>query len=186
MTTSKIVKTVCGAALCGALALAVLPATGSAAAGDKAVAELKTVDGKSVGTVAFQDTPSGVLWVTAALTGLPAGKHGFHIHQTGACDAGDGFKSAGGHLTGGHGHGVMAPDGPHAGDLPNLSAPDDGAVTIEAFVPALPGDGGWFGPAGLFDGDGAAVVIHAGADDYASQPAGAAGDRLACGVIAKR
>ena len=103
----------------------------------------------------------------------------FHIHETGRCDPP--FESAGGHLNPeGKKHGKDNPGGPHAGDLPNLEVPDSGRVKLQLDVKGVSIDGG---PGALLDGDGAALVIHDGADDYKTDPAGNAGKRLACGVI---
>jgi Cu-Zn family superoxide dismutase len=73
----------------------------------------------------------------------------------------------------------MNPEGPHAGDMPNLHVPESGKLSIEVLNPlvTLRGD------RALLDEDGSALVIHAGADDYVTDPAGNAGDRIACGVI---
>ena len=119
------------------------------------------------------------LSLAIAVTGLEPGEHGFHIHTTGRCEAPE-FKSAGGHLNP-HGkeHGSLNPAGKHLGDLPNLvvgasrSASTD--VDLGPDSADLRDD--------LFDDDGAAIVIHAGADDYRSDPAGDAGARIACGVL---
>lgn len=139
-----------------------------------ATADLLATDGASFGAVTLTDTKAGLL-VSADLHGLPEGTHGFHIHTTGAC-APD-FAAAGGHFAGkGDAHGMMATATPHDGDLPNIHAPATGSLTVEALKPGLT-------LAELMDEDGAAVVIHAGADDYASQPSGDAGGRIACGVI---
>ena len=87
-----------------------------------ATAKMMDQDGKETGTVTFKTTPSGKIWIIAEMAGIAAGAHGFHIHETGKCDAADGFKSAGGHYTGDMKHGVMTEGGPHAGDLPNVNA----------------------------------------------------------------
>lgn len=146
----------------------------------QASAALKGADGADHGTVTFQQTPNGVL-VTAELKDVPSGSHGFHVHETGACDAPD-FESAGGHYTGvSDTHGLMVEGGPHSGDMPNVHAPESGAITVEHFNPRISlmeGEEGY-----LFDDDGSAVILHANADDYESQPSGDAGSRIACGVI---
>lgn len=162
--------------LIGALAL-----TAGAAAQESVTAELSGTDGTGHGTVTLQQTPSGVL-IAAEFTGLPAGEHGFHIHETGACDAADGFKSAGGHFAGtSETHGFSAEGGPHSGDMPNIHAPDGGTLTVEIHNPRVSlaeGEPGY-----LLDEDGSAIVVHSGPDDYESQPSGEAGERIACGVI---
>ena len=130
--------------------------------------ELKGADGASMGTASFVPTPHGVL-IEAELQNLPGGTHGFHIHETGVCE-GD-FSSAGGHYN--------PADIDHAGDMPNVVA-TDGAVKVSVFNPNVAMTGG---DAPLDDQDGSALMIHSGADDYASQPSGDAGSRIACGVI---
>ncbi len=145
-----------------------------------ATASMFDAQGQSVGTVTFSETKSGLLHVFVEIAGVQPGAHGFHVHETGKCDAADGFKSAGGHLAGGKDHGVLVEGGPHAGDFPNVHAGQDGVVKAEFFTDRLTlGDGG----NGLMDQDGSAVVLHSGPDDYTSQPAGDAGDRIACGVV---
>ena len=173
------------AKLLSAIAVSLLlPTTGALAA--SATAELKDAQGKSVGTVELADTPSGYILVTAEGEGLPAGEHGFHIHETGKCDAAGGFKSAGGHLAAGRDHGVMSEGGKHPGDLPNLFVASDGKYAFETFIAGGAVADNWFDDVELFDDDGTAMMVHSGADDYESQPSGAAGERIACGVIEKQ
>ncbi|TFF27806.1 superoxide dismutase family protein [Jiella endophytica] len=144
---------------------------------DAKTVDVKEADGSSMGTVSFVPTPHGVL-MEADLNNLPNGTHGFHIHEKGVCE-GD-FKSAGGHYNpAGVDHGYMSESGPHAGDMPNVVA-TDGAVKVAVFNPNVTMTDG---EAALNDEDGSALMIHSGADDYASQPAGDAGSRIACGVI---
>lgn len=158
--------------------LAAIAFAAGTTAGLAATANLKDANGNGVGTVTLAETPNGVM-LDAELTGLPPGKHGFHVHTTGKCEPD--FGAAGGHLQGDtEVHGFIVADGPHAGDLPNIHVPENGTLQVEMFAPALSFE---TGSGALFDGDGAAIVIHAGADDYASQPSGDAGDRIACGVI---
>ena len=137
---------------------------------------LAEVSGDGIsGEVSLTQTPSGIMLVQIDLTGVPEGLHGVHIHETGDCSADD-FTSAGGHLAGDAGHGIMSEDGPHPGDLPNAMVGADGILSVTYFNERLTTDL-------LDDADGAAFILHAEADDYISQPAGAAGDRLACGVF---
>ncbi|MCQ0989100.1 superoxide dismutase family protein [Jiella marina] len=139
--------------------------------------EMKGADGGSMGTVSFIPTPQGVI-LDANLSNVPEGTHGFHIHETGLCE-GD-FSSAGGHYNPtDKDHGFLAENGPHAGDLPNISSAN-GTVRAADFTPLVTMTGG---DAPLDDDDGSALIIHSGADDYMSQPSGDAGDRVACGVI---
>jgi Cu-Zn family superoxide dismutase len=161
------------------LALAVLAAAPALAQDDlvkTAKAPMADADGGAIGTLTLTTTPAGVL-VQGVLSGLPPGPHGFHIHETGACEPP--FDSAGGHYNpAGAEHGFLSENGPHAGDMTNIVVPDGGAVTIEALNTFLTLD------SDLFDDDGAAVVVHAEPDDYGTQPSGHAGGRIACGVIA--
>lgn len=147
---------------------------------DKRVGEaaLLTKDGLPAGTV--QLVQSGTtLSLAVAVVGLPAGEHGFHLHTTGSCTAPD-FTSAGGHLNpGGRHHGSLAEGGKHLGDLPNLVVAPNHTGSLAA---DLEGDAATLLPE-IFDADGTAVVIHAGPDDYRSDPAGNAGARIACGVL---
>ena len=119
------------------------------------------------------------LSLALAATGLGPGEHGFHLHTIGKCEA-PGFTSAGGHLNpSDREHGSLNPKGKHLGDLPNLVVGASRTASVEIDI----------GPdtAGLrdqlFDADGTAIVIHAEADDYVSDPAGDAGSRIACGVL---
>lgn len=171
-------KTVFSALLCcGTLAAVAVSPT---LAKETATANLRGPDGADLGTVEFQKTPNGATLLTAQLKGLPPGTHAFHIHETGACEPD--FKAAGGHYSpNGHEHGFLVAAGPHAGDMPNLHVPESGELTVEVFNMRVSMDE--TAEATLFDEDGSAVIIHAGADDYTSQPAGDAGDRIACGVI---
>ena len=146
-----------------------------AAPEDSASAAMVDAEGKSVGTVELTETPHGTLLIVD-LENLPEGIHAFHVHETGSCEPP--FTSAGGHFNPtGAKHGLEAPEGMHAGDMPNFHVPSSGAVTLEIFNAQLTLSDD------LLDDDGAAIVVHAGADDYRSDPAGDAGDRIACGVI---
>ena len=142
---------------------------------------LRTADGREVGRGSLQQTGSGVL-LTADLSGLPAGTHGMHLHSVGQCVAPD-FTSAGPHHNPDNKmHGARNPAGPHAGDLTNISIPESGALRVEQLAPNVrlgPGTGT------LLDADGASIVIHALADDYQTDPSGASGTRIACGVISR-
>ncbi len=137
-------------------------------------------EGKQAGTVTLEQTPNGVL-IEASVDGLPEGFHGFHIHEKGICDPTEGFKTAGGHYAPrSQAHGIKEAAGPHAGDMPNQYAGSDGKLRAQVLNPNVT-----LGPAfnSLADEDGSALVIHAGSDDYTSQPTGAAGGRLACAVL---
>lgn len=132
-----------------------------------------------MGTASLSETPNGVL-VRVELRGLPPGWHGFHVHEHGKCETPD-FKTAGGHF-GPHGkkHGVHMPQGPHAGDMPNIFIAADGKAKFEVMLARLGLRGG---NNALSDKDGSALVVHGKADDYRSQPSGAAGARIACAEI---
>ena len=148
-----------------------------AAAADRAHAAMKNAKGESVGEVSLRRTHHGTL-LHARLSNLAPGAHAFHVHTIGKCTPP--FKSAGGHFNpGGKKHGFDNSEGMHAGDMPNIHVPASGSLEIEILNTFLE-----LGPA-LFDGDGASIVIHAGPDDYRTDPAGAAGLRIACGVIRK-
>lgn len=136
--------------------------------------------GETVGSATLTQGPQGVS-IAVAVSNLPPGKHGLHIHAAGKCDPPD-FQSAGGHFNPfGKRHGLKNPEGPHAGDLPNLEVGPDGKGKIESTVGGL--TLGKEGLATLFGPDGTAVVIHAGPDDDLTDPAGNSGARIACGVI---
>ena len=162
-----------------ALGLALTAAAALPASAQSAKAQLKTGDGKTAGLATLTQMPSGVL-IVVAVKGVPAGEHAFHIHAAGKCEPP--FTSAGGHFNpGGAKHGMAAADGPHAGDMRNLHVPPSGVLAVEVANPAISLVKGQ--PTSVFDADGSAVIIHAGADDYKTDPTGNAGDRIACGVI---
>jgi Cu-Zn family superoxide dismutase len=145
---------------------------------DQASAVLKDVAGAEVGKATLTATPSGVL-ISLDLTALPAGEHAFHIHAVGKCEPPK-FESAGPHFNpDSTKHGLMNPQGPHAGDMPNLHVPEGGKLKVEVLNPAVT----LSAESALLDEDGSAIVVHAGADDYQTDPAGNAGARIACGVI---
>ncbi len=151
----------------------------AATASHSATAALRDAEGKQVGTATFTSAKSGVN-VQVVVAGLPPGKHGIHLHAAGKCVPPD-FKSAGGHFNpGAKQHGLHNPQGAHAGDLPNLVVGEDGAAKASFTAKGATlaeGAGSLLGP------DGAAIVIHADADDEKSDPAGNSGARIACGVI---
>ncbi len=162
---------------------AVLGLSGCAAAG--AIANTQTITvrdagGRTVGTALLTPATEGVQVVLQA-SGLPAGVHGVHVHQTGLCDAPD-FTTAGGHFNPtGRQHGTQNPNGPHAGDLPNLTVDASGRGTLNAVAMGVTLEGS--GASSLRKPGGTALVVHAGADDYRTDPSGNSGARIACGVI---
>jgi len=132
--------------------------------------------GRQIGTVAVWQTNGGVSFHVNA-SGLPHGLHGIHVHPIGRCDPPD-FASAGTHWNPtGKQHGLNNPQGPHAGDLPNVTVSSSGSVS-ETLVAAHASF------ADLADADGSALVIHAAADDYMTDPSGNSGARIACAVLA--
>ena len=141
-----------------------------------AVAVLRATEGHRVrGTVSFVRASQGMR-VIARVQGLTVGDHGFHIHQFGDCRAPDG-SSAGGHFNpNNQRHGAPADKVRHIGDLGNLTADASGAARVDTIDALLTLEG----PESII---GRSVVIHAQADDFKTQPAGAAGARVACGVI---
>jgi len=146
----------------------------------KTKVELKDGQGKSVGDIVIWDQGSGVA-LQLALHDLTPGEHGIHFHQVPKCEGPD-FKSAGGHFNPeAKKHGFDSPDGHHAGDMKNFTVGldgkakmklEDGEVTLKD------------GPHSLLT-NGAAIVVHAKADDYKTDPSGNSGDRVACGVFTK-
>lgn len=153
--------------------------TGSAETPDVlATANLTDGTGKSVGMARLEQAGT-VMRLVAEVSGLTTGDHGIHLHTTGKCEA-PAFASAGGHLNpAAHQHGSMNPAGPHLGDLPNVTVGADGKGAL-SFV--LVGNAAEVA-ASLFDADGTAIVVHASADDYKTDPSGNSGGRIACGVL---
>jgi len=144
-----------------------------------AKATLKDKDSKDVGSATLTQTPSGVL-ITLSVKGLPAGEHAFHVHGIGKCEPP--FMSAGGHFNPDKKkHGMMAPDGPHAGDMPNLHIPTNGELAVDVLNAAVTLEKGKANS--LFGPEGTALIIHAGKDDYKTDPTGEAGGRIACGLV---
>jgi Cu-Zn family superoxide dismutase len=131
--------------------------------------------GQQVGTVRAWQTAGGVSFRIEA-RGLPRGLHGLHVHAVGRCDPPD-FASAGPHWNPtGRQHGLNNPMGPHAGDLPNVEVAANGALGITVVLAGA-------SMASLLDADGAALVLHAAADDYKTDPSGNSGARIACAII---
>lgn len=143
--------------------------------------ESRTVDltgnnGKSVGSVTVTDIDGGI-FVDVSVKGVLPGWHAFHIHAVGDCSDTAAFKNAGGHLKHeGQMHGAMSGKGPHVGDMPNIWVGKDGTGKAQVLSDHVT----W---ADLSGPDGSAFVVHSGADDYKTDPAGNAGTRAGCGVI---
>ncbi len=164
---------------------------GNGPVGYTTMALVMNAAGADIGTARFTEGPMGVLIQIDLLAGsLTPGWHGLHFHAVGSChDHGAGFMASSGHLGRGEGvtHGLLSPNGPEAGDLPNLFVPESGPIRAEIFthfVTLADHDLGRH-RLGLMDADGAALVIHASPDDHTSQPVGNAGARVACGVLAR-
>ncbi len=144
-----------------------------------AKATLQSPSGEGRGIVWVKQTDKG-LKLVADITGVPAGTHAIHIHEAGTCSPD--FSAAGGHYNPANKeHGLLNPKGAHVGDFPNFLMPAEGRARF-AYYPGVTGkiEGSRYK---MMDSDGAAIVIHRGADDYLTDPAGAAGDRIACGVL---
>jgi Cu-Zn family superoxide dismutase len=140
------------------------------------------INGAPIGTAQLTQDPNGRLTVDIASISLPAGTHGIHFHAVGKCEGGaTAFSTAGAHFNPlGKEHGLSNPNGPHAGDAPNIVIPASGVGHVSFTtdrVTLTPG------ATSLVDADGSAIVVHANADDQVSQPSGNSGGRIACGVI---
>lgn len=146
-----------------------------------AVANVRNVDDRSVGTIQVYGGPEGVV-ISLELSGMPPGWKAIHIHQRGHCDDHEeGFMASGGHLDPtDRQHGLLNPRGPELGDLPNIWVHEDGRVKAELYAPGVTLDDS---ETGLLNGEGSAFVIHEGPDDHQTQPIGGAGARIACGVV---
>jgi Cu-Zn family superoxide dismutase len=155
--------------------------TANAMAQTRAHADLKDSAGKSIGSTVLSERGNGVL-ITVNVKGLPQGLHAVHVHAVGKCD-GPAFTSAGGHFNPlSKKHGFKNPDGPHAGDLPDMYVNKDGVGRYEALMESIMLSAG---ETSVFDADGSAIIVHATADDNVTDPAGNSGDRIACGVITR-
>lgn len=152
-------------------------AQGAAAAGGASIAyaEIKDKDGAGKGRATARSMGDGI-HVTVAFENVNPGTYAFHVHSVGTCTPPD-FTSAGPHWNpDGKQHGKDNPAGPHKGDLPNVTIGADGRGSASSHISGVT-------MAGLLDADGGAVILHAGVDDYRTDPTGNAGGRAACGVF---
>jgi len=144
-----------------------------AAAQNGATVEMKNGQGQSVGTATLSPAKDGGVSVALDLKNLTPGRHALHFHQTASCE-GPAFTSAGGHYNPENKkHGLQNPEGPHAGDMNNFTVLKDGTARTTVVAPHMK------------MGVAAALVVHAGVDDLKTDPAGNAGDRVACGVVSQ-
>jgi Cu-Zn family superoxide dismutase len=147
----------------------------------KTTVEVKDAQGKSVGSIVIWDEGSGVA-LGLHLHDLTPGDHAIHFHQVPKCEGPD-FKSAGGHFNpDAKKHGFDSPDGHHAGDMKNFQVGPDGKAEVQLTDAEVTLKDG---PHSLFSNGGTAIVIHAKADDYKTDPSGNSGDRVYCGVLTK-
>lgn len=143
-----------------------------------ATVELKDAQGQSVGTVMLMQEGNGIHF-KGQFMNMPAGPHGIHVHAVGTCTPD--FAAAGPHYNpAGKQHGLENPAGAHAGDLPNIEISADGKGSLDhknMMLTMTPG------PMSVYDADGSAIIVHANADDYKTDPSGNSGGRIACGVV---
>ena len=180
MTVPMMALAACGSADDGGAETATVNTAEQTELGAQSSYQLAGADGENLGTVMVSEDANGMTVAVQAM-GLEPGTHAVHLHETGLCEGPD-FSSAGGHWnpTGAQ-HGRDNPQGPHVGDLANMTVGEDGTGSSSFLVERAGMTTGEYRAA---DADGTALVIHAGADDYMTDPAGDAGNRVACAVIA--
>lgn len=153
----------------------------SASSGDSITVSFTDTTGADAGTARLVGQPGGVE-ISVRVTGLTPGEHGFHVHETGQCDA-PSFESAGSHYSPEpREHGLENPAGPHAGDLPNLVADAQGVADTVFTVDRLTFQSDSAAP--LIKAGGLALMVHADPDDQRTDPSGNSGNRVACAVLA--
>lgn len=177
MNWSKIVKTT-------AVGSIVLMTSAVMAANDDVTSKIIGAEGDAIGSVTLQQGSGGVLMTVELDNGaLTSGWHGIHFHAHGTCDDVGEFKLSGGHVGKKPGaHGLLNPEGPEFGDLPNIFVPEGSDAKAQFFAVGLTLAPSSDGEA-LLDADGSALVIHAQLDDHITQPIGGAGGRVACAVL---
>ncbi|MGD0500775.1 MAG: superoxide dismutase family protein [Bryobacteraceae bacterium] len=144
--------------------------------------DLKDAKGASVGTATISANKGSGVTIKMDLKGLPPGEHAAHIHAVAKCEA-PAFTTAGGHFNPDQKqHGMDNPMGPHAGDMPNFTVKPNGTAKVTLVDPRVNMGSDAHS---IFSNGGTALVIHAAADDMKTDPAGNAGARIACGLIAK-
>ena len=163
-----------------ALLIAVFAPTASAEPAHHASGVFVDASGEGVGWARLVEDASGVVHINVHVKGVSSGLHGLHIHAVGSCTPT--FAAAGGHFNPeGHQHGLENPQGPHAGDLPNLVVNQAGVGHLDATTDRVTLSAG---TDSLFDADGSAFIIHANTDDQVTDATnGNSGARIACAVI---